>query len=227
MVRGRLICFTGIDGSGKTTLSKTVVRRLREGGERAIYAYGRSIPVISRLLMAAGRRVFLDQRDVWENYSVYAMEKKRALKNALLAQAYRLSVWADYLPQAFSRIETPLLFGWMVVCDRYVFDTVVNDLGAHLEYGVDDIRLSVAAMFRLLPEPDVAFLIDVPEEIALGRKDDVPHLDYLRERRELYLLMAQLYPMVQLDGRESPEDLVDQVLAELARRPGRSGQLCE
>jgi len=225
VVRGRLICFIGIDGSGKTTLSKMVVGRLREGGERAVYAYGRSVPVVSRLLMAAGRKVFLKRRDVWGNYSAYAREKKRALKNALLAQAYRLSVWTDYLPQVFSKIETPLLFGKTMVCDRYVFDTVVSDLGAHLEYDVDDIRLSLAAIFRLLPEPDMAFLVDLPEEVALGRKDDVPHLDYLRERRQLYLLTAQLYPMFQLDGMESPEVLVDQVLAELARRPERSGRL--
>ena len=225
MMRGRLICFTGIDGSGKTTLSKMVAERLRERGEPALYAYGRAVPVVSRVLMAAGRRILLQEYRVWRDYSAYTMEKKRALKNAFLAQAHTLAVWADYLPQAFSKIAVPLLLGRTVVCDRYVFDTVVNDLGVHLEYDARDIRLSLASMFQVLPEPDMGFLIDLPEEVALRRKDDVPHIDYLRERRGLYLLTAQLYPMFELDGMEPPEALADQVLVELARRPDRPARL--
>lgn len=214
---GRLICFTGIDGSGKTTLSRMVAERLREGGERAVCAYGRCVPVLSRVLMTAGRKIFLEERNVWRNYPEYAMEKKRALENAFLAQAHRLAVWTDYLPQAFFKIGIPLSVGRKVVCDRYVFDTIVNDLGVHLGYDTHDIRVALAAIFRLLPEPDMVFLIDLPEEIALRRKDDVPHIDYLRERRGLYLLIAQLYPMFELDGMETPEALTDQVLAQLAR----------
>jgi dTMP kinase len=136
-------------------------------------------------------------------------------------------VWTDYLPQAYSKIGMPLLFGRTVVCDRYVFDTVVNDLGVHLEYDARDVRLSLASIFRVLPEPDVVFLIDLPEEVALGRKDDIPHIDYLRERRELYLLTAQLYPMFELDGLESPEALADQVMVALSQRPERYAGRCE
>jgi dTMP kinase len=162
--------------------------------------------------------MFLEQQDIWRDYSQYTIAKKRVLRDAFLVQAYRISVWIDYLPQAYSRIGMPLLFGRTIVCDRYVFDTVVNDLGSHMEYDAKDIRLSLASIFQLLPEPDIVFLIDLPEEIALGRKDDVPHIEYLRERRELYLLTARLYPMVELDGAEPPEALADQVMAELARR---------
>lgn len=224
-MRGRLICFTGIDGSGKTTLSKTVAERLREEGELALYAYGRAIPVVSRALMGAGRRILLRDHSIWREYSDYTIEKKRALKNPFLAQAHTLAVWIDYLPQAFSRIVIPLLSGRTVVCDRYVFDMVVNDLGVHLEYNARDIQLSLASIFRMLPEPDMVFLIDLPEKVALSRKDDVPHIDYLRERRNLYLLTAQLYPMFELDGMESPEALADQVLAELARHPQEAARL--
>jgi len=227
-MRGRLICFTGIDGSGKTTLSKMVAERLREAGEHAIHTYGRATPAVSRALMAAGRRVFLTEHDVWRDYCAYAQKKKRALQNAgFVAHIYRLSVWTDYLPQAVFRIGFPLLFGRTVVCDRYVVDTVVNDLGVHLEYDARDIRFSLASIFRVLPEPDVLFLIDLPEEVALGRKDDIPHIDYLRERRELYLLTAQLYPMFELDGLESPEALVDQVMVALSQRPEGYAGRCE
>jgi dTMP kinase len=211
-MRGKLICFTGIDGSGKTTLSKYVAQGLRDGEGRAAYVYGRTVPAVSHLLMTAGRRVLLREHDMWRDYGGYTMEKKRALENSLLAQAYRFSVWIDYVPQALSKIRAPLLLGRTIVCDRYVFDTVINDLAVHLTYDAERIRRTLAASFQLLPEPDHAFLIDVPEKVALARKDDVPHIDYLRERRELYLLTAELYPMVKLDGTEALEALLDQVL---------------
>lgn len=211
-MRGRLVCFTGIDGSGKTTLSRKVARCLRDGGERTAYVYGRTVPAISRLLMTAGRKVLLREHDVWHDYGGYRIDKKRTLENPLFAQAYRCSVWIDYIPRALSNIRAPLVFGRTIVCDRYVFDTVINDLAVHLAYDAEQIRRTLAASFQLLPEPDHAFLIDVPEEVALARKDDVPHIDYLRERRELYLLMAELYPMVKLDGTEALEVILDQVL---------------
>jgi thymidylate kinase len=215
VMSGRLVCFTGIDGSGKTTLSRKVARCLRDGGERAVYVYGRTVPAVSRLLMTAGRRVFLRNHNVWRDYPGYARDKQCVLKNRLLAQAYRFSVWADYLPPALSNIRGSLLLGRTVVCDRYVFDTVINDLAVHLGYDAEHIHHALASSFRLLPEPDYVFFLDLPEEVALRRKNDIPHIEYLRERRALYLLTAQLYPMVKLDGMEAPEALLDQVLCRI------------
>lgn len=225
-MKGRLICFTGIDGSGKTTLSRKVARCLSDRGECALYVYGRTVPAFSRLLMIAGRRTFLRRHDIWRDYAGYTMDKKRALRNSLLARAYRFSVWTDTLAQALLNIEIPLLLSRTVVCDRYVFDTVINDVAVHLDYDAESIERCLAPIVQLFPEPDHVFLIDLPEEVAMGRKDDVPHIDYLRERRELYLLTAQLYPMFKLDGTKAPEALLGEVLAQLGPCLEKPARLC-
>lgn len=162
--------------------------------------------------MAAGRKLFLRKQDIWQDYVNYTAHKKFALKNPLLAHIYEAAVWLDYFPQAFFKIAIPLSFGVTVVCDRYLFDTVIGDLAVHLNYDSDQIRRSLHSSFRLLPRPDQAFLIDLPEEIAIQRKNDVPHLDYLRERRALYLRLGELYPMFKLDGQEKPQKLIGQIV---------------
>jgi thymidylate kinase len=218
-VRGKLICFIGIDGAGKTTLAQETVRLLRDRGIRSVGVYGKTVPVLSRLLMAAGRRILLRKENIWQDYSSYATHKKRVMRNSLLARVYEAAVWLDYLPQVLIKVILPLSTGATVVCDRYLFDTVVGDLAVHLNYDDGRIRRSLGAGFRMLPEPDQVFLIDLPEEVAIQRKDDVPHTEYLRERRELYLRLGELCPMHQLDGQERPEELVRQIARTLGSPP--------
>lgn len=55
--------------------------------------------------------------------------------------------------------------------------------------------------------PDILFLIDLPEEIAHKRKDDVPSVDYLRDRRKMYLYIGNEYKMTILDGSMPLDEL--------------------
>ena len=65
---------------------------------------------------------------------------------------------------------------------------------------------------RWLPEPNLVFLADVPEEIAYQRKDDVPSIEYLKERRQRYLRIQKEYDMVRLDGCKSIAELEGTVM---------------
>ena len=60
---------------------------------------------------------------------------------------------------------------------------------------------------RLLPRPELVFVMDVPEEIALQRKCDIPSIDYLKERRRLYLHLARKNKAVILDGTKDLTEL--------------------
>ena len=98
-----------------------------------------------------------------------------------------------------------------IVCDRYIYDTVV-DLATDLNYS-DSKRNSVLRNFlRLSPKPDMIFLIDLPEEIAYQRKTDVPSINYLRERREIYLNIGKECGMTLLDGSKELGELENLIL---------------
>ena len=199
--KGFLICFTGIDGAGKTTLSKELVETLNEKGVKCKYVYARLNPFISKPFMLVGGPIFLRGKDAFENYSEYSDTKKKALiKHSLLSRVYQQILLFDYVIQIFFKVKLPFMFGENIVCDRYIYDTVITDLSVDMIYSKDRVISLLDNLLRFFPEPDVTFLIDVPEEIAYKRKDDTPSIRYLKERRTMYLDVGKEYGMVILDG---------------------------
>jgi dTMP kinase len=70
-------------------------------------------------------------------------------------------------------------------------------------------------LLHLFPKPDLIFLVDVPEEIAYQRKDDVPSMDYLKVRRNSYLDIGEGYDMRLLDGCKDLTELKERVQKEV------------
>ena len=176
--KGKLICFIGVDGSGKTTISKEVAKILRERGIKCKHTYGRLQPFILRPLTVIARKLII--RKAGKDYKAYKKEKKEAVKKMrILGKLYTMILLVDYYLQLFIRIRLPLLFGKVVICDRYVYDTVINDIPLESE-DIDTIEKWINRIFNFAPKPDIVFLIDVPEEISMMRKKDIPSIEYIR-----------------------------------------------
>jgi dTMP kinase len=192
--------LTGIDGAGKTTLGRCLVEELALQGFPAVYVYGRVCPLISRATMVLGRSLLLRQHNPQDNYPAYAREKQRVMQRRLLAWGYRIAVLADAYVQIWWKLVRYGLGRRIVVCDRYIYDTVISDLAAHLAYTGAQTRVSVERCLRFVPLPALTLLIDLDEEIAFARKRDVLHLDYLRERRGRYQTLIERPEVVMVSG---------------------------
>ena len=216
--KGFLICFTGMDGTGKTTLSKNLVKSLKEMEIECNYVYARLTPIISKPFMWIGRLIFLHGENMFENYSDYTNTKRTAMEhNSILSRIYQQILLFDYLFQVFFKVKIPLIFGKNIVCDRYIYDTVITDLSVDMNYSKDGVMNLLNKLLRFFPEPDTTFLIDVPEEIAYQRKDDTPSIEYLRERRGTYLNVGNKYKMVILDGTKKLEELQCEIETEMEK----------
>jgi dTMP kinase len=214
--RGFLICFTGMDGTGKTTLSKNLVKSLKEREIECKYVYARLTPIISKPFMWIGRLIFLRGKNMFENYSDYANTKRTAMEhNSILSMIYQQILLFDYFFQVFFKVKIPLIFSKNIVCDRYIYDTVITDLSVDMNYSRDKVIDMLDNLLRFFPEPDTTFLIDVPEEIAYQRKNDTPSIEYLRERRGIYLNVGNKYKMVILDGTKKLEELQCEIEKEI------------
>lgn len=202
------ICFTGIDGSGKSTLAQELVKLLNSKGIQCKYVYARQNPFILKPFISIGRLVFLHGESQFINYSRYSVTKGKAIQNHfLLSRIYEKIFWLDCLPQLLSRVKLPLALHKDVVCDRYLYDTVITDLSVDMNYSTDRTVGLINKLLHLLPKPDITFLVDIPEEIAFQRKDDIPSIEYLRERRQIYLEVGKLQGMYILDGTKKVADL--------------------
>ncbi|MBP2144593.1 dTMP kinase [Methanofollis sp. W23] len=209
MRKGTIICFTGIDGSGKTTLARDLVEELQSRGIDAAYVYGRYQPVLLRPVMYLGRLFFFRDKDAFSNYGEYAGSKQQASRDhTVLATLYqRLALW-EYTLQLLVQVSLPVAFRRRtLICDRYVMDTVLTDLAVDFQYSEEAIRSTIHRMLDRFPSPDLTFLIDLPEEVALARKTDTPSVEYLRERRHLYLRAAEAIDAVVLDGTRPLDEI--------------------
>lgn len=202
-----LICFTGIDGSGKTTLSKELVKLLNRKGVKCKYVYGKLNPFISKPFILIGREIFLRGKNPFKDYSEYSNSKRRVImKHYFLSRIYQKILLFDYMLQIFFKIKLPLMLDKNIVCDRYVYDTIITDIAIDM-YSKGRIIKLLNNLQHFFPDPDITFLVDLPEEIAYKRKDDIPSIDYLKERRKIYLEVGEKFGMVVLDGSKSLEEL--------------------
>ena len=205
---GILIAFEGIDGAGKTRMSRRLRSRLEEAG------------IATLLVREPGGTDFGESlRDVWERENLSTPTSPRV--EALLFNAAR----AQLVEQ---KIRPALASGQAVICDRFADSTIAYQ-GADSGLDVDDLaRLNYFATARLVP--DLVFLLDIPAEMGLARKAGMAPqgielmgmerrgIEYLERVRRAYLFLAKEAPnrWEILNGREDPENLMNTIWARVA-----------
>lgn len=220
MKGGILICFMGIDGSGKTTLARELIADLKKRGISAEYRWGKFESSILRLLIFLKNKLVIRESNFNENYKKSLKLKNKLFSNKLVSKLYEWFVLIDYTIQIIFKVTLPLKLGKNVVCDRYVFDTIV-DLALDLRYSDEKIRRRLNQLFRLLPRPDVLFFVDVPEEIAFRRKDDIPSLEFLKSKKEMYFKILEFlktsYKFEIVDGTKPIQSLKKEIMEVLMK----------
>ncbi|MDR1704697.1 MAG: dTMP kinase [Clostridiales bacterium] len=143
--KGKFIVFEGIDGSGKTTQSFSLVKRLRKEGIRCKGEREPSDGIIG--LIARG-----------------AIRKKIEFRPESLAHLFA----ADRLEHVVNDIIPELENGTSVVCDRFIhsslaFQGAFMPMETVLEYNSHTAELIT---------PDLTLFIDVPPRVCADRKEN-------------------------------------------------------
>ncbi|MBI5049489.1 MAG: hypothetical protein HZC11_01090 [Nitrospirae bacterium] len=101
-----------------------------------------------------------------------------------------------------------------------MIDQAVN-LGKRKDWLLDNLSSFWIKIF--FPQPDIVMYIDCPEDIAFSRKDDIntPNVEYLRERRELYLKLADKYGWIKIEGTLPVDKIAIQVKEKVYERMSR------
>ena len=215
-----LICFVGMDGTGKTTQAKRLVNALEARGVKCKYVWNTYQPFITKPFLLLGKAAFFRGKDAFKDYAEYSSTKIKVFRTPILSRVYEYLSLFDYLCQSLVTVRLPRMFGSNIICDRYVPDVAVN-LAAELGYSDKKLSSTLNKLSGLLPKPDLAFLLDVPAEIGYQRKDDTPSVEHLRSLRGIYLTIGQEYGVV-LDGTEDPAELESVILDKVNRATGWS-----
>jgi len=216
----KLVYMVGIDGAGKTTVARRLVEQMQQQGVRGRYFYAQHASVLLAPLRWLNRKTFMRKTDAYQDYDSYASRKAGASqKHPLLARGYAFVWLLDYFLFTYSRLLLQALAAphWLVV-DRYYLDIVVN---ISQTLGLDEAGMLVLARqaSRFFLRPAVTVFIDVSEETAMRRKDDVPDIAYLKERRGRYLALEHLSGFVRLDGEQPLQTVLAGAQRCLGMRP--------
>ena len=185
------IVFEGGDGSGKSTQVRSLLRRMRRRGVKALRTHepgGTPLGQYLRRLLKSG-------------------DAMTPMSELMLFEAARA--------QLVDTVIKPFLDqGGVVISDRFTSSTMAyQGYGRGLDRELIE-RLNREAAGGL--EPDLTVLLDLPVETALARKgkgnednfDSAP-VDFHRKIRRGYTALAAANPggWLVLDGQRPPEDL--------------------
>jgi thymidylate kinase len=193
-VKGFLISFEGIDGSGKSTQARKLYEFLKEEGyEVSLYRDPGSTPLAEQI-----REVIIN----------YAMDP---ITELLLFESARSSlVWEKIFPDLTS--------GKIVIVDRFIDSTTAyQGYGREINLGTVSILNHIAIRGR---KPDLTFILNLPLELALQRlkeqKTKFEEPDYLKRVRDGYLQIfysEKERDIRLIDASRSEEEVFEEIKA--------------
>jgi dTMP kinase len=191
--RGIFICVEGLDGCGKTTQTKLLVRRLRKKGYDVTYTAEPSRGEIGSFI---------------KKHCLHGMKRVSSVVEALLFAADRfVHVEKEVIPA--------LDEGKLVVSDRYVYSSLAYQGAAGL-----DVKW-IETINEHAMRPDLAIFIDVEPETVIQRlkpkKSVMEKLETQREVQEVYMKFVEKGGLVRINGNKSKGEVADDILRVVLR----------
>jgi thymidylate kinase len=207
----RLVALCGIDGVGKSTQAANLAAWARERGLKADVLWCRWDPLLARPAIRLLNR-YSSQPATAAPGAGTTHDRRRGLKQRVLSVAPLRVAWRglmvlDYGLRTSVRVRRARRSLDLLVLDRYWHDVIV-DLSAGGEMAKPPRLLTL-----LLPRPDRVLVLELPEEKAIQRQPDALDLTHLRQRRELYGVVAREPNAELVDASGTEADVGEAVLA--------------
>jgi thymidylate kinase len=202
------VSFSGIDGSGKSTQIELLCRRLSEAGVRCrLLTFWQDIAVLATSRQLLSRVMFRGDQSVGaRDRPIERRDKNVTAWYLTLARCVLYCLDAISLKVRVARASAP--DADIVIFDRYLYDELAN-LPSHCL-----TRTYVRLLAKVVPRPDVAYLLDADPVEARERKPEYP-LEFLRRNRKAYLDLGRLVGGMTVVHPLSAEDVAGVVMHHL------------
>jgi dTMP kinase len=186
--KGVFVCVEGLDGCGKTTQTKLLVRNLRRKGVVAVYTAEPSRTKIGEFI---------------KKHCLHSEKRGSSIVEALLFAADRYEHLQNEVVPALKERK-------VVVSDRYVYSSLAYQ-------GATGLDLTwIEQVNKHAIRPDLAVFVDVPPEVAVQRlkrkKSVMENLETQRKVREVYMKFVDRGDLVKIDGNKSKQEVAKNLL---------------
>jgi thymidylate kinase len=184
--RKMFVSFSGVDGAGKSTQIAALRNWLEAQGLRVTtITFWDNIATLTGIREGAGHKVFKGEKGVGspeapvnrrdKNVQSWPMTCVRFCLYALDAVSTRIHVKRALKSNAD-----------FIIFDRYVYDQFAN---LRLRGGF--VSAYVKALMKIVPRPDISYVLDADPDAARARKPEYP-LDFIYINRRAYLDLADM-----------------------------------
>jgi thymidylate kinase len=136
--------------------------------------------------------------------------KEKIFKNSFIRSIWMFLALTDYFVQFYIKTAGMILRKDNLVFDRFYLDLFV-DQGINFGYTPEQIKQGISKNSWLFPNIDKIIYIKVSPETCYKRKDDIPNMDYLYRRYDIYECLAEQKGWVSIDG-EQPFEMVNKTI---------------
>ena len=181
-----LISFSGMDGAGKSTQIANLQSVAEQFGLKTIVlTFWDNVVVLSRYREGFVKKVFKSESGIGSPDKPVNRRDKNVRGwhvNFLRHGLYGMD--AFHLSQVIGRARRA--GADVIIMDRYIHDELAN-----LPMENAWTRRYIKTLAKLVPTPDIAFVLDAEPEAARARKPEYP-LDFLHKVRDSYMMLANL-----------------------------------
>lgn len=182
----KIISFSGIDGAGKTTQIEALTHWLLAAGLRVqLLTFWDNVVVLPGLRENLSHKAFKGDQGIGSPDKPLNRRDKNVTAPPVTVMRFFL-YFLDALNLARNVRKARRSNADVLIFDRYIYDELAN-----LPLDRRVTRAYVRLLLRLVPAPDVAYVIDADPAAARARKPEYP-LEFLRSNREAYLTLSRL-----------------------------------
>jgi thymidylate kinase len=211
-----ILSFSGIDGAGKSTQIAELESWLHRAGFRTrLLSFWDDVVVFRRLRESLSLKAFKGDPGIGSPERPLTRRDKNVTSWPVSALRFFL-----YFGDALNLIRTAMSQeksdNEFLIFDRYIYDELAN-----LPLDTRLARFFVAVVLKLVPRPDLAFVVDADPVAAFARKPEYP-LEFLHRNRQAYLALSAFSGTITIlepDSAEAVKQKIRQrMLAELEAR---------
>ena len=197
------ISLSGIDGCGKTRHATALKDIFKTCEIKSYYLWGRAGSFPLRKFIFKIRRIFFS-KEINTSKAKKQKEENRIFRTFLFKKLNYYLNYIDAISYYFLKVRIPLLLGYVVISDRYIYDFMVDTAKITSHEKIE--KLSNKFLLFINPKPDISLLLEADSESVYKRKND-EKIDEFKKAIDLYNEIGKMTGFIRIDTTHPFEEV--------------------